>query len=380
MRGHLTERRPGVWRLYVSDGFDAAGKRRQFTRTIHGAKRDAQRALTKMLRDLDDDRLGDGRQPLATFLSEEWLPAVSTVSKRGRPLAPTTRQRYQDTCAHVSGIIGRVRIQDLRPAHVEAVRDKLLASLAPQTVSDVLRVLAQALSRAEARGLVGRNPAAPSLVNRPVGEPRDFVVITPELGARILAAATGQGSWDAACHLALGLGLRREEILGLRWEDVGETVAVRRTLTAAGGEIHFGPPKSKAGERELPVPDFVARALARHRKAQADRLWPAGIRAELVVDRGDGGPWFPASFSTGWRRFAKAHGFEGITFHGLRHGAASLLLAAGVPDKVALDVMGHADPRILRHYQGVADELKRDAANRMDRLLGTKNDDASRYS
>jgi integrase len=118
------------------------------------------------------------------------------------------------------------------------------------------------------------------------------------------------------------------------------------------------------------VPDFVARALARHRKARADRLWPVGIRAELVADRGDGGPWFPASFSTGWRRFARAHGFEEITFHGLRHGAASLLLAAAVSDKVALDVMGHADTRILRHYQGVAAELKRDAATRMNRLLG----------
>ena len=79
----------------------------------------------------------------------------------------------------------------------------------------------------------------------------------------------------------------------------------------------------------------------------------------------------PASFSTGWRRFAKVRGFEGITFHGLRHGAATLLLAAGVPDIVALEVMGHADTRILRHYQEVVNELKRDAATRMDALLGS---------
>jgi integrase len=79
----------------------------------------------------------------------------------------------------------------------------------------------------------------------------------------------------------------------------------------------------------------------------------------------------PASFSTGWRRFAKAHGFEGVTFHNLRHGAATLLLAAGVADSVALEVMGHADTRILRHYQEVVSELKKDAASRMDRLLGS---------
>jgi integrase len=62
--------------------------------------------------------------------------------------------------------------------------------------------------------------------------------------------------------------------------------------------------------------------------------------------------------------------FAGVTFHGLRHGAATLMLAAGVADTVALEVMGHADTRILRHYQQVVDELKRDAAARMDALLG----------
>jgi integrase len=77
----------------------------------------------------------------------------------------------------------------------------------------------------------------------------------------------------------------------------------------------------------------------------------------------------PASFSTGWRRFAEAHLFEGVTFHTLRHGAATLMLAGGVADAVAIAVMGHADTRILRRYQAVVDELKLDAASRMDELL-----------
>jgi Phage integrase family/alpha/beta hydrolase fold len=84
-----------------------------------------------------------------------------------------------------------------------------------------------------------------------------------------------------------------------------------------------------------------------------------------------GEPWLPASFSTGWRRFSKAHGFDGVTFHGLRHGAATLLLAAGVPDAVAITLMGHADTAILRRYQDVVSDLRRDAAARMDALLGS---------
>jgi integrase len=329
--------------------------------------------LTKILKERDDGRLTDGRQPLERYLKDEWLPAVTKVSKRGRPLAPTTRQRYGEAVRHVSGVIGRVRLADLRASHVEKCRDRLLASgLAPQTVSDVLRVLSQALSRAEARGLT-QNVADARLVNRPAGEVREFTVIDAELGEKILEAATGTDPWDAACHLALGLGLRREEVLGLRWEDVSEgAVRVRQTLTAADGQLHYGPPKSKAGKRDLPLPDFVSAALRRHRKAQADRLWPMGGRSELVVDDGIGGPWQPASFSGAWKAFASDRGFADITFHTLRHGAATLLLAAGVPDTVAMRAMGHADTRILARYQDVVADLMRDAASRMDGLLGRK--------
>jgi len=372
MRGHITQRRPGVWRIVVSNGFSTDGKRRQITRTVEGSKRDAERALTKTLGELDNKKLAGGRQPLASFLAEEWLPSVSAVSKRGRPLAPTTRQRYRDSVRHVSGIIGRVRLCDLEPIHVERVRDRLLADgLGPQTVSDVLRVLSQALSRAQARGLVGKNPADPKLVHRPAGSASSFVVIDRELGSKILEAVVGAPPWDAAVHLALGLGLRREEVLGLRWEDVDDVVRVRQTLTAAEGSFHFGPPKSKAGRRDLPLPAFVAQALKRHRKTQAERLLAIGLpRPELVVDNGIGEPWQPATFSGAWKDFAEAHGFAGITFHGLRHGAATLLLAAGVSDTVAMRTMGHADTRILARYQDVVSELQRDAAARMDELLG----------
>jgi integrase len=370
MRGHITERRPGVWRLTVSAGFDDAGQRQRVTRTVKGSRRSAERELTTMLRDLDSGTLAEGRQPLERYLFEEWLPAVSVVSKRGRALAPTTRQRYRDACRHVSKIIGKVRLDELRPVHVEKARDALIATgLAPQTVSDVLRVLSQALSRAEARGLVGRNPAAPELVHRPVGERGSFTVIDAKLGSKILEAASGSDPWDAAAHLALGLGLRREEVLGLRWEDVDDAVHVRRTLTAADGTFHFGPPKSAAGRRDLPMPDFVARAIHRHRLEQSERLLALGIRPELVVCNPIGEPFQPATFSGMWKDWAEAHAFGGITFHGLRHGAATLLLAAGVPDAVAMRMMGHADTRILARYQDVVSELQRDAAARMDQLL-----------
>jgi integrase len=380
MRGHLTERRPGVWRIVISNGFDDSGKRRQIVRTVNGSKRSAERELTKMLREFDRGTLAEGRQPLRVYLESDWLPSVSGTSKRGRPLAPTTRARYADAVDHISRHIGAVRLDELRSTHVERLRDRLLAEgrLGPQTIADVLRVLAQALSRAEAKTLVGKNWADPRLVNRPVGASGDFVVIDATLAGTILEAVRGYDPWDVAAHLGLGLGLRREEVLGLRWSDVDESVGpdksgvvrVRQTLTYAAGEYHFGPPKSQAGERDIQLPDFVERSLRRHRAAQGKRLLAIGMVSELVVDDGMGGPWMPASFSTGWRRFAKRNGFDRITFHTLRHGAATLLLAAGVSDAVAINIMGHADTKILGRYQDVVGELKRDAAARLDSVFG----------
>jgi integrase len=329
--------------------------------------------MTRLLKDRDDRTVASGRQPLERYLRDEWLPDVTAMSKRGRPLAPTTRQRYADAIRHVSSVVGGVRLNDLEHSHVERLRAVLLEEgLAPQTVADVMRVLGQALARAQAKRYVSFNAADSQIVWRPSGERRPFVKIDRELGNRILAAATRVGEpWDGAVHLALGLGLRREEVLGLRWSDIDDAVHVRRTLTAADGGLHFGPPKSRAGERDLPLPPFVDAALRRHRRAQVERLLAIGLRdLELVIDDGLGQPWQPATFSGAWRDFATAHGFDGITFHGLRHGAATLLLAAGVSDAVAASVMGHADTKILRRYQDVVSELQRDAAARMDELLG----------
>jgi integrase len=370
---------PHSWRISVSAGFNEAGKRRRPYRTVRGARRDAERAVTALLAEVDRGTLTDARNmTLQAYLTDEWLPAVSRVSKRGRPLAPTTKAKYQDASARVVAVIGRVRLGQLRPAHVERLRDELLASLSPQTVGDVLRVLAGALRRAVAKGLIARNPADPSIVDRPAGKPKPLPVIGPELASRILEAVRGTDPWDVAAHLALGCTMRREEVLGLQWSAVdldAGCLDVTRTATWAEGALHVGPPKSEAGERTLELPGFVVEALRRHRAAQAERRLLAGeawTDLGLVVDRGDGSPWPPPSFSKGWERFASKAGFRGVTFHALRHGAATLLLAGGVPDAVAIEIMGHADTRILRRYQEVVPQLKREAAGRLEALLGAE--------
>ncbi len=140
--------------------------------------------------------------------------------------------------------------------------------------------------------------------------------------------------FDAPAHLALAMSLRREEVLGLTWGDLdldAPTLTVRRTLTYASRQLHVGPPKSDAGERTPVIPKPALAALKRQRASQGQRRLLAGESWQdrnLVVDGGNGDFWKPPSFSTYWRRFASTHGLEGVTFHALRHGAATLMLAS----------------------------------------------------
>lgn len=361
--------------MRISAGTNPDGTRHRIERVIPkpASRRDADRELTRMLSDLDGGSLAEGRQSLAQYLSAEWLPSVTSVSKRGVPLAPTTRDKYAGGIRHIAPVIGQTPLQDLRVRDVARLRDTLLAAgeLQPQTVSDIMRILGQALGHAEALGYVGKNVADARLVNRPVGRAPAFRTVDVDLGETILEAVRGTDPWDAAVALGLGLGMRRSEVLALRWDDLDETsVHISRALTYAEGADHFGPPKSKAGERDLPMPDFVARTLRRHKAAQAERLLRLGITPTFVIDNGAGQHRRPPVFSRAWGRFAEAHGFGDVTFHTLRHGFATLMLAGGVSDTVTIRLTGHADTHILRRYQNVVDDLKQDAARTMDRLLG----------
>ena len=122
------------------------------------------------------------------------------------------------TIERVKPSIGAVRLVDLRPAHLERLRDELGARLAPQTVADVPRLVSQAFAKAEAKGLIGRNPAAAALVQRPAGPTRDFPIITPTFGRLILASCEGtdRGTRPRTSRSVCPCGARRH----LRWRGM----------------------------------------------------------------------------------------------------------------------------------------------------------------
>jgi integrase len=161
---------------------------------------------------------------------------------------------------------------------------------------------------------------------------------------RILEAA--EDPLHIALLLAASTGMRRGEVLGLRWTAIdGTKVHVNLSLQRVRGSLVFVPPKTDRSRRTISLPPVTVDALKRWRKVQSERrllLGEAWNDLDVVVDRGDGRPLDPAELSHGFARLCARTGLQGMRLHDLRHAFATQLLVAGVHPKVVSDALGHA--------------------------------------
>jgi integrase len=327
MRGHIRQRAAGSWTIEASGGFDDGGKRIRLSRTIHGTRRDAEKTLTSLLREIDTGTAArPGTETFEAYLYR-WLEHM-------RPrIRPVTWERYEILIrAHVVPRIGKVRLDKLRPHHLQRVVDEMLATRAQGTASKCYAVMAGSLTQAVRWRLLTVSPAtgvAPPRVPRP-----ELRVPSTEEIRRLIDATAGK-PWELPVLIAATTGMRRGEVLALRWADVdldGGTASIRRGKTGTA-------------RRVIHIPASTVAALKSHRKAQSERrlLCGAGwLDEDLVVDRGDGGPVIAASLSDGFARIAESVGLGDVRLHDLRHGFAVALLRAGVNVKVVAEALGHS--------------------------------------
>lgn len=376
----MRERSPGSWRITVSARFDPlTGKRRQRTRTVRGTRASADRALTKLLREVDQGLVADpGRLTLAEYLEDQWLSHMRTR------LEATTFERYDRAIRqHIVPELGAVKMSKLTPLHIQSFEARKLEDgrldgkgrLSGRTVLNIHRVLSEALRQAVRWQVIPTNPA--EAVQPPRQERTKLVVVDPLLAGSILATARGTRV-EVPVILAIGGGLRRGEVLGLRWSDVDlerALIRVRQTLKSTTTNRWMGSPKTIKSRRQVSIPGFVVEGLRRHRAAQAERRLLAGPGwhdLDLVVDRGDGQWMEPSVLSTAFMRMVRRADLPRVRFHDLRHGFATLMLAADVPLKVVSEMMGHATIGITADiYASVIPSLQVEAASRLDSLLNT---------
>jgi integrase len=382
----FVKRRGTTWTAYWKVEKPSGWKQR--SKGGFPTKREAQRYLTDALAALQSGTFADpSKLTLGDFLLHRWLPTKRTT------LRPSTYDSYRRNIElHIVPAIGHVKLQQLSADQLDRFyADKLQSGrltgdgrgLAPKTVRYLHTTLHRALADAVRKNLIPRNVAAaadpPKL--RQAGS-RVMKTWTPEELRRFLLGVTDD-PLGPAFWLAATTGMRRGEVLGLRWTDIdfpAGRLSVSQTVLNVAYEVVVSTPKTSRGRRSIALDPPTLSILSRHRQhqlAQAGKDSRPPEASGLVFRRSDGGPIHPDLFTQSFERAAKRLGLPRIRLHDLRHTHATLGLAAGIPAKVMSDRLGHATVAFTQDvYMHAIPRMEEEAAQQIANLvLGQGTDD-----
>jgi integrase len=386
-RGSIRQSGNGTW-FFVVDVTEPGGERRQTRRRGFATRRDAQRELNRVLASVEDQTYVEPkRQSVAAFLTDTWLPAVQHT------IRPSTFESYRrNVRLHVaSRPIGRRRLQQLQPGDLNALYSVLLAGdadhrpLAPRSVAYVATIIHRALRDAVRWHAIVRNPADAADPPRARIKP-EMRTWKPQELAHFLAGVKEDrlaGAW----WLLATTGMRRGEVLGLRWEDIdldAGMLTVRRTLITTDvqrkGEpgMSWSTPKTAKGRRQVALDPSTVAALRAHRSRQLQERLVTGqayAEGDLVCCLADGRPLHPKTLSYYFKRHVRQLGLPAIRLHDLRHTHATLALQAGVHPRVVQERLGHANVSVtLDTYSHVDMDMQALAAARVAALVTGNSD------
>jgi integrase len=323
--------------------------------------------------EMQRNHLRTERVPTLAEYLEYWLH--QSVKPRVRPL--TFAGYSVNIHKHLVPTLGKIRIDRLTPQDVqEMINGRLTAGFSPKTVAYVHQVLRTALELARRWELIDRNVA--SMVDPPHRERPKIHPMDPSEARHFLDSLHGH-RLEALFAVALALGLRQGEALGLQWDDVdlgAGSLSVRHQLQRIDGRLILVEPKTERSRRTIAIPSSVIDRLREHEARQlAEKLWSGSkwTDSAFVFTNRNGGPLEARRVIDEFHKALNAAGMPRIRFHDLRHSCATLLLVQGVSPRVVMDILGHSEIAMtMDTYSHVVPELQRDAANRMDSLLSER--------
>jgi len=379
-RGSVKQAYNGTWTLIVDIG--GAGERKQTRRRGFPTRKAAQGELTRILGRLEAQTyVVPGRQTVGQFLTDTWLPAIEHTVKTG------TFESYARTIRlHVAGRpLGRRPLQQLSGSDMNALYAQLLVGhadrgpLSPRSVRYVAAIMHRACRDAVRWQAIVRNPVEASDPPRSPGK-REMSV-WPAADVAAFLAGTAQDRFSGAWHLLASTGMRRGEVLGLRWSDVDldsmylDVIRTLVTVEAPSGTPAYawGTPKTAKGQRRIALDDATVAALRVHRARQLQERLALGVGYTdqgLVVCQVDGRLVNPKTMSWYFEREVKRLGLPRIRLHDVRHSHATMALRAGIHPRVVQERLGHANVSItLDTYSHVDMAMQADAAARIAALV-----------
>lgn len=362
MKGHVRERGKGNWYAVLDVRDPATGKRRRKWHSLKAkGKREAQAECAKLIAAMDT---GGYVETIGLTVARFMRDRLALWEASGR-VGSRTLQRYRELVENqISPRLGQVRLQKLTTLDIERWHASLLTSghkggqrgVSTRTIRHAHTLLKQMLAEAMKHGLVVRNVAA--VQSPPKIESDEVQIVGADRLKELLARLRGHALYPKAA-LALFAGLRRSELMALRWRHIDfdrRVLQVRDALeeTRANG-IRVKGPKSKAGRRDITMPDILLDALRAHRQSQLELRLQLGLGRpdgdDLLFPNIDGGLTSPQQLSSQWFVFAKSIGMPDVTFHALRHTHAAQLIDAGVDVMMIAKRLGHARASTtLNHY------------------------------
>jgi integrase len=357
-------RRKDSWELKFNATDPKTGIRATRFVTFKGTETGARAKLRELLKQADDGAfIAPARQTYGEVL-DAWEAGLTVSAK--------TAERYKELVKlHIRPHLGALKLSALRTSRIETFYRDLRAGVSPtgasvsplaaRTIGHIHRIVVQSLSVAERDGAIPSNPAR--IAKRPKIERQEIEILTDAQIKELLQKLRGHSYYSIAA-LGLATGMRRGELLALRWKDVdleGAHVRVEQSLEQTNDGLRFKEPKTRHGRRRISLPAALVTELRGHRKAQQEERLKLGLGREpeegLVFRRleprtGTFTPIPPDSASSDWRRIVVVKKLPKVSMHAWRHTHASQLIAAGLDVLSISRRLGHGTPSITLDVYG----------------------------
>ncbi len=379
MRGHITKRSEGSYSIVLDVGTDpATGRRKQQRVTVKGSKKDAEKRLSELLHQLDNGIfIRPGKTTLSEYL-ERWVKEYAWPN-----LSPRTAEGYEHIIRrHLIPALGNIPLTQIKPEHLQKYYSEKLSGgrcdgnggLSARTVRHHHVTLHTALESAVKWGLLVRSPA--DAVTPPRYQRHEMHTLDEQEIHTLLEAAKST-SYYTLYYMALYTGMRRSELLALRWSDIDLLtceLSVTRTLHhLRDGSFIYRQPKTAKSRRMIALSPSTALVLKEYKeKEKTDHLLmgvPLKV-SDLVFSHIDGEPLLPDTVTREWIRLTRRVGLPEIRLHDARHTHASLMLKQGIHPKIVSERLGHSSIVItLDTYSHVSPGLQEAAALKFDELV-----------